>query len=97
LTLKIYKLTRSFSKDEQYGLTSQIRRAAGSVPSTIVEGYHRRGIPDKLRFFNMAHASLEEVRYQLILSQDLGYADTNPFQSLATEVSKLINSYTAAI
>ncbi len=97
LTLQIYKLTRGFPKHELYGLTSQIRRAASSVPSNIAEGYSRRGTQDKLKFFNYAYSSLEETRYQLILARDLAYADTSETSNLAIEVSKLINAYTAAI
>ena len=75
----------------------QIRRAATSVPSNIAEGYSRRSASDKLKFFNYAYRSLEEVRYQLILSRDLEYADITEASNLATEVSKLINAYTSAI
>ena len=97
LTLQIYQLTREFPKHELYGLTSQIRKAATSIPSNIAEGYSRRGPQDKLKFFNYAYSSLEEVRYQLILSRDLEYADITEASNLATEVSKLINAYTTAI
>jgi len=97
LTLQIYKLTRGFPKHELYGLTSQIRRAASSVPSNIAEGYSLRGTQEKLKFFNYAYSSLEETRYQLILARDLDYADTSETSNLAIEVSKLINAYTAAI
>ncbi len=97
LTLHIYKLTRDFPKNEIYGLTSQIRRAAVSVPSNIAEGYSRRSTKDKLKFFNYAYSSTEEVRYQLILSRDLEYADITEASNLATEVSKLINAYTSAV
>ena len=97
LTLHIYQLTRDFPKHELYGLTSQIRRAATSIPSNIAEGYSRRGKQDKLKFFNYAYSSLEEVRYQLILSRDLEYADITEASNLATEASKLTNAYTSAI
>ncbi len=97
LTLRIYQLTDAFLKNEIYGLTSQIRRAAVSVPSNIAEGYTRRQANDKLRFFNIANASLQEVRYQLILTRDLKYGDTASLLELATEVSKLINAYSSGI
>ena len=97
LTLRIYQLTDAFPKNEIYGLTSQIRRAAVSVPSNIAEGYTRRQANDKLKFFNIANASLQEVRYQLILTRDLNYGDTASLLELATEVSKLINAYSSGI
>ena len=82
--LSVYGISKQFLKEEAYGLTSQIRRAAVSIPSNIAEGFHRRGKPDKLKFFNYSQASLEEVRYQLILARDLNYADTNPILEQAS-------------
>lgn len=79
LTLAIYKATRSFPPDEKYGLTSQLRRAVASVPTNIVEGYRRRGGREFLRFLNIAEGSLEETRYHLILSRDLGYIGQEEF------------------
>jgi four helix bundle protein len=97
LTLRIYKLTETFPKHEIYGLTSQIRRAAVSVPSNIAEGYARRHSNDKLKFFNITNSSLQEVRYQLILTRDLQYGETADLLQLDTEVSKLINAYSSGI
>lgn len=74
--LTVYRLTGSFPKHEIFGLTSQFRRAAVSVPANIAEGFRRRGTSDKTRFFNTAQASVEECRYYLILARDLEYADT---------------------
>ena len=71
--LNVYKLTTSFPKHELYGLVSQMRRAAVSIPANIVEGFRKSTKPDKARFYNIAQASLEEIRYYLILSRDLGY------------------------
>jgi len=73
IVLGIYKLTTDYPPEEKYGLVSQMRRAAVSVPSNIAEGFGRRGKKDKIHFYNIAHSSLEELRYQLILSKDLGY------------------------
>jgi four helix bundle protein len=73
LTLRIYRLTKTFPKEELFGLTSQMRRAAISVPANIAEGFSKRGRSDKARFMNTAQASLEEVRYYFILARDLGY------------------------
>ena len=71
--LEIYRVTPLFPKSETYGLASQARRAAVSIPANIAEGFRKRGRPDKVRFLNIAQGSLEESRYYLILAQDLGY------------------------
>ena len=76
LVLAVYSFTKTFPKEETYGLALQMRRAAVSVPANIAEGFRRRGKADKARYMNMAEASLEESRYYLILAQDLGYGDT---------------------
>lgn len=73
--LKIYRLTENFPKHELFGLTSQLRRAAVSVPANFAEGFKKIGKPDKLRFYNIAQGSLEECRYYLILTQDLNYGE----------------------
>jgi four helix bundle protein len=69
----VYQVTASFPAAEQYGLTSQMRRAAVSIPANIVEGFKRRGWQEKMRFYNIAEASLEELNYFLILARDLAY------------------------
>lgn len=89
----MYGLTKEFPREEIYGLSSQMRRAAVSIPSNIAEGFQRSGIRDKIKFFNIAQGSLEELRYQLILTRDLDYADTSPAGLAATEVAKLLNAY----
>jgi len=73
LVLAVYSFTKTFPKEETYGLALQMRRAAVSVPANIAEGFRRRGKADKARYMNMAEASLEESRYYLILAQDLGW------------------------
>lgn len=96
LVLLVYRVSTDFPKTETYGLTSQLRRAAVSIPANIAEGFKKRGRADKLRFLNIAQGSLEEVRYYLILSQDLKYmTDTQP-QPLLEEVSRLLDSYMRA-
>jgi four helix bundle protein len=95
--LATYSLTSSFPRSEIYCLTSQIRRAAISVPANIAEGFKKRGPSDKTRFLNFAQSSLEECRYYLILVQDLGYAATTDMQALLEEVSKLLVAYASAI
>jgi len=95
--LTVYRLTGSFPKHEVFGLTSQFRRAAVSIPANIAEGFRRRGASDKARFFNIAQASAEECRYYLILTRDLEYADTKEANRLIQEVSKLLDAYSKNI
>ena len=74
--LAIYKFTADFPKHELFGLTSQLRRAAVSVPANFAEGFKKRTTPDKIRIYNIAQGSLEECRYFLILARDLQYGDS---------------------
>ena len=97
LVLAIYSLTGSFPRSKIYCLTNQIRRAAISVPANIAEGFRKRGVSDKTRFLNVAQGSLEECRYYLILTQDLGYGSTADAEGLLEEVSKLLVAYARAI
>ena len=97
LVLKIYRLSKSFPKDELFGLTSQFRRAAISVPANIAEGFKRATVRDKLRYFNIAQSSLEEVRYYLILSNDLEFANTRDFKEDLEEVSRVLEAYMKAL
>jgi four helix bundle protein len=91
--LGVYRLSENFPKSEIYGLTSQLRRAAVSIPANIAEGFRKKGIPDKSRFMNIAQSSLEEYRYYLILAQDLEYGHTNLLAHDLEEVSRLLNAY----
>jgi four helix bundle protein len=97
LTLEIYKFTETFPKTETYGLTSQFRRAAVSIAANIAEGYKKQGRLDKVRFFNIAHGSLEECRYYLLLSRDLGYGSNEMINGLMNEIGKMLNAYSKAI
>ena len=92
-TLKLYRITEGFPKHELFALTSQLRRAAASVPSNFVEGFRKRTTPDKLRLYNIAQASADECIYQLILAHDLNYADTTALQADIEEVSRLLQGY----
>jgi four helix bundle protein len=95
--LAVYAFTAGFPKQETYGLTLQMRRAAVSIPANIAEGFRRRGKPDKARYMNIAEGSPEESRYYLILAQDLGYGDTAQLASALEEVSRLLSAYATAI
>ena len=95
--LAVYRMTTEFPKHEIYGLSSQFRRAAVSIPANVAEGFRRKGLPDNARFLNIAQASLEECRYYLILSHDLEYHEGNTLTELATEVSKLLTAYERSI
>ena len=92
----IYRMTRKFPEDERFGITSQLRRAASSVPLNIVEGFHRSGIRDKLKYYNTAYASLQEARYALILSHDLGFSDTMSHQEEVEEIARLLHGLIAS-
>ncbi len=91
--LDVYNMTELFPKQEMYGLTSQLRRAAVSIPANIAEGFKKSGKGDKVRYLNIAQGSLEECRYFLILIQDLHYADTKDISNRLDDVSKMIDSY----
>ncbi len=92
-TLAVYQATESFPKHELFALTSQLRRAASSIPSNFVEGFRKRTTPDKLKFYNIAQGSADECLYQLILAHDLRYTDTTRLQADLEEVSRLLQGY----
>jgi four helix bundle protein len=95
--LEVYKLTAVFPKQETYGLSSQMRRAAASIAANIAEGFRKRGKADKARFLNIAEGSLEESHYYLILARELRYGQTDSMVNDLVEVSRLLNSYSRAI
>ena len=95
--LSIYRFTERFPKHEVFGLSSQFRRAAISIPANIAEGFKKSGRADKGRFMNIAQGSLEECRYYLILASDLGYGKTQELILQIEEVSRMLESYRAAI
>ena len=95
VVLLIYRVTKKFPKEEIYGLTSQMRRAAVSVPSNIVEGCARISQTEYLRFLEIAFGSLREVHYQFGLSKRLGYFDrhdTSYCESKIVETEKVLNA-----
>jgi four helix bundle protein len=82
LAFEIYKKTKQFPKEEIYGITSQIRRAALSVPTNIVEGYSRKGDKELARFVNISLGSLGETKYLLYFSNRLGYFEKETYNEL---------------
>ena len=97
LVLDLYRTSVSFPKDETYGLRLQMRRAAVSVPANIAEGFKRYGVRDKGRFMNIAQSSLEELRYFLILANELRHLDDAHLMSQVEQVSKMLLAYYKAI
>ena len=98
--LDIYQITKKFPKEEIFGLVSQFRRASVSIPSNTAEGYRKKGINDKLRFYNIAISSADECKYYIILSRDLNYFSEEVFNALYEKInliSKMLNSYCAGI
>jgi four helix bundle protein len=89
LALDVYKSTKNYPKSELYGLTSQIRRSAVSIPSNIAEGCGKTGEAELVRYLRIAMGSASELEYQLILSHDLKYLLGEVFQTLEDEVIQL--------
>ena len=95
----IYRLTRRFPKEDMYGLTSQIRKAAVSIPSNIAEGQGSRTTAEFLRFLSIASGSLKEVETQVLIACRLGYAhkdSTTEALNLAAEIGRLTNALIAS-
>ena len=92
MVTEIYRLTQRFPKEEVYGLTSQLRRAAVSVPSNIAEGQGRLTRGEFRQFLGHAKGSLAEIDTQLLIAHELGYlADTNCILEKTAEVGRLLN------
>jgi four helix bundle protein len=94
--LNLYRHTQQFPAEERFGLTSQLRRAAVSVPSNIAEGCGREGDRDFARFLSIAGGSASEAEYQLLLARDLGYLPEErhrPLDAQINEVKRMLNSF----
>lgn len=94
LVLLIYKTTKSFPKDELFGLVSQMRRCAVSITSNIAEGFSRFSYKEKIQFYTTALGSLTELQNQLLVARDVGYLQKSDFDEIASQtvvVSKLLN------
>jgi four helix bundle protein len=97
LALRVYRATRQLPADERFGLQSQIRRAAVSVPTNIVEGCARGSAADYLRFLRVAYGSAHEVHYLVDLARRLDFLQTADVSSLLTEYDKLSAAIFAAV
>jgi four helix bundle protein len=96
LVLDIYRITKTFPVEEKYGLVSQIRRSATSIPTNIVEGFNRKSKKDYAHFINIANGSLEETKYHILLSRDLGYLAENDFNAMGNgcdEIGKMLYGF----
>jgi four helix bundle protein len=91
LVVEIYKMTKDFPAEEKFGLVAQMRRAAVSIPANIAEGFKKRTLKDKSHFYNISQGSLEELRYYLLLSSDIGYSNDNKaLLSTSEEVGRML-------
>jgi four helix bundle protein len=94
LSLEIYRVTKDYPQDERFGLISQMRRSAVSIPCNIAEGYSRKNIKEYLQFLYIAYGSCSELETLISLSQDLGLLERKKYEKLCSsqeEVSKLLN------
>lgn len=87
LVLLVYSTTKTFPKEELFGLTSQMRRAAISITSNISEGFGRNGYREKVQFFYIAHGSVTELKNQLILARDLKYISSENFDKIMGQLT----------
>ena len=97
LTLAVYSTTLEFPREEQYGLTSQLRRASSSVAANIAEGCGRSSTADFCRFLHIAAGSASELEYHLVLARDLGILDASTYARLSnevTDVKRMLSAFT---
>lgn len=93
LVLEIYRVTENFPKSELYGITSQLRRSSASIAANITEGYKRKSNKDFSHFLNISDSSLEETKYFILLSLDLGYLNKLQYDNLikaSEEIGKML-------
>lgn len=87
LAVMVYQITKSFPKEELFGLTNQMRRASVSITSNIAEGFGRQTYKEKTQFYYQAQGSLIELKNQLLLAKDVGYLKENDFNALANQAN----------
>ena len=95
-TLLVYQVTKHFPEDERFGLTSQFRRAAVSIGANKAEGYKKLSKADKLRFLNISEGSMAECMNYIILSNDLGYINSDEYEQLSVSIEdagRLLTAY----
>lgn len=100
LVLKVYRETKRFPGEEKYGLISQMRRTAYSIPMNLIEGAGRKSKKEFLHFLSICSGSCEEMKYQLLLSKDLGYIDEDRYSNMLGEytiVSKMLYKLSKSI
>ena len=95
LVLEIYRCTKTFPKEELFGLTSQIRRAAVSITSNIAEGFSRKSYKEKVQFYCLALGSMTELQNQLLVARDIDYLNKEDFERISSytiEIHKMLNA-----
>ncbi len=95
LVTQIYQITKTFPKEENYGLISQMRRCTVSIPSNIAEGYGRNSTDDYLRFLQIALSSLYEIQTQIEIALNLGYLSKDKFEKVyesSREIERMLSS-----
>ena len=100
LTLELYRISRQFPREEIYGITSQLRRAAVSIGANLAEGCGRRTSSELARFVRIATGSASELDYHLLLSRDLGFMSVDEFANASaalTEVRKMLTSFLSSV
>jgi len=97
LVLETYQQTSAYPDTERFGLVSQMRRSAVSVPANIAEAFGRTSLGDKGRFLGISQGSLQELRYFYILSKDLNYLDTLEAMDRFEQIGRMLSSYSATI
>lgn len=96
LVLMVYEVTKKFPKEEAFGLTSQMQRAAVSITSNIAEGFSRRSPKEKLQFYSITHGSLTELQNHILIARDIGYVKNDDFLKMSEQTiiaHKLLNAF----
>jgi four helix bundle protein len=97
MTVAVYERTRTFPREELYGLTSQLRRSAASIGANIAEGCGRRSDGEMARFLQIARGSASEIEYHILLARDLGYLPDEEFHRLSSQADEVQRMLTALI